>query len=255
MAIEYVGGKAGAIAGSTATNTDISLSTGLAGGLAAGVSTGDLVIATYVIGTAGTRTPSIVDPSAVAYIAPWGQSTGSDNFDAMLRMGYKFMPATPDAIVRFGPTGATADGGAYAIQVWRGVSLTQPMDLSARGVNAQGGNTARPNPASVQPLSSGAIVVAGVGGAAADMSVAFAFTTVDNLIQATQAATNDARAAMMSRAWSGSGAVDIAVATAGSNTTSDSWASTVIALRPAGSEKLGAPFAPPLQSFQHLLVR
>lgn len=253
MPITYVGGAAAGVTGSTATNTDVDLSAGLTGGSNTGVSAGDLVIVNYSVGTAGTRTLTINDPAAVPYILPSGaQVAGSDNFDAILRVGYKFMPDTPDAFVRLGPTGATADAGAYAIQVWRGVSPTQPLDATT--TTATGNNSARPNPPAITPVSAGAFVVCCAAGAAADMSVAFTFASAENLLQATFAATNDVRAAIMSRTWT-SGAIDQAGDTTGSNTASDSWAALTMALRPAGSEKSSTPINRLRHSFQHLLVR
>lgn len=256
MAITYVGGKAAGVAGSTATDTTVDLSTGLTGGSNTGVSADDLVIVNYSVGIAGTVQITIRDPSSVAYplvTANNAQVQGSDNNDAMMRVGYKFMPSTPDASVILGPTGATSDQGAYAIHVWRGVSKIQTFDNVT--TTAVGNNTSRPNPPAITPRTSDAMIVCCAAGAAADASVAFTFASANNLLQSFNAGTVEVRAAILSRTTvTRFVAVDQAASTTGSATTADSWAALTMSLRASGSE---ISFLPPvgLSSFRHLLVR
>jgi hypothetical protein len=254
MAITYVGGKAAGIAGAASGNTTVDLTAGLTGGSNVGVSAGDMVIVAYNAASTGALGALLIqDPSAVAYTLVSAQIFANDNFDTNLRVAYKFMPTTADANVALGPTGATANGGAYAIHVWRGVSPTQTFDVASATANAN--NTARADPPSITPITTGAVVVAAAGAANGDMTVAFTFAGVANLIQSTQAATNDPRTALMSVAWT-SGAVNIAASSTGSNTGSESWGAITMALRPAGSEKsLLAVNAIRRAPFQHMIVR
>jgi hypothetical protein len=231
--IAYVGGKTAGIPGSTATNTTVALNSGFNGGVGgtnAGVQAGDLVIVSYGVGVSGAATMTINDPGAVPYVMPNGaQLAGSDNNDAMLRVGYKFMPGTPDANVVLGPTGATANGGAYAIHVYREVNPETPFDVTT--TTAVGNNTGRPNPPAITPITRGSVVVVATS-SAAGTAVALTFAGATNLQQSLQAATVDGQASLATYAWT-SGALDPAASTTGSSTTADSWAALTMALRRA----------------------
>ncbi len=230
--LTYVGGKSAAFAGSTGTNTNVALNSGLAGGVAASVSAGDFVIIAYAVGSTADRALTI---SGYTLVASELYANGT-TYDANLRVAYKFMPSTPDTTAVLGPTGATADGGAYAVHVWRNVDPTNPLDVTP--TTATGTGTSRANPPAITPATPGAVVLAASAGAAATGTTAYVFASSANLVQANQAATNDGRAALASYSWT-SGALDPAASSAGSNNAADSWASITMALRPAVASALG----------------
>jgi len=251
MAIQYVGGRSGGFPGSTSGNTNVALNSGLTGGIGASVATGDLVIVAYGTGSSADRTLLIQNPSAVAYTLI-GSELYSDGttYDTNLRVAYRFMPSPAEASVQLGPTGAGADGGAYVIHVYRGVDTTTPLDVAATTATATG--TARPNPPSITPTTSGAFVVVATCGAAIDMANTFTFASATNLLQGYDDDTNEVRTSLATYTWT-SGALDPAASTTGSNVAADSWAAISIALRP--DPTIFTSIIRPRSAFQHLLIR
>jgi hypothetical protein len=164
------------------------------------------------------------------------------------------MPATPDTEVLIGPTGNNADGGAYAIHVWRGVSLAQPFNGTATAGSA-GAGSSRVNPPSITPTTTGAVVIAAGGAAGNTLTTAWTIASVNNFIQSAIVETTDSRVGLMSVNWT-SGAVDIAASSTGENAGNESWASVVCVLRDTGQEKFGLPIEARINNvFQHLLMR
>lgn len=157
MAIQFVGGAAAGYAGSSLANTSLSLGGGLTGGIRSSVQQGDLVVA--VLASAATSnvtlsiTPGFTQAGAKQY------SNGS-SYDTNLLVAYKFMGATPDASVTFGPSGAVASGKATAVYVFSGVDPTTPLDAAV--VGATGTGVGYPNPGPITPVTSGAFIL-GIG--------------------------------------------------------------------------------------------
>lgn len=226
MAISYVGGQVSARAGATTANV---VTFSLSGGSDTVPRANDLVIVTLVVGSQGRDpTMTITTPSGYTNLT---RILGADTYDASVAVAYKRMGATPDSNVTLPSTGNIDDAQACAIQVFRGVDASTPLDTA--NTNATGANTSRPNPAAITPVTPGAWVVICGGGAAATGSNYTAptnFTT--NFLTTFAADTNDALVGM--GYWNGwtSGAVDPAQYGGGSNTTADSWGVFTLALRP-----------------------
>lgn len=128
------------------------------------------------------------------------------------------------------------DSGASIIfiEVWRGIDTTTGEDVSR--VEASGTNTGRPNPGSITPTTTDALVFVLMGGSAATGSTPSVLTSsdFDTFTTAAQAGTNYAScsAAIGVFQWS-SGAFDPSQCGGGSSSTSDAWAAISVALRPA----------------------
>ena len=227
MAIQYVGGNTGQWAGATTGNTTVSL-TALTGGIASSASSGDFVVAAYATGSVADRTLSITDGTN-AYTLVASELYVNSTTDTNLRVAYKRLTGA-DASVTFGPTRNAEDAGAAAVHVWRGVDPTNPLDVAAVTAVASITFSGRPNPASITPTTTGAVIIA-VGGAAAGTGAVFTSSDLSNFRTATSAGAWGAMIGIGSYAWS-SGAFDPAQFGGGTTGTGDSWAAVTLALRP-----------------------
>jgi hypothetical protein len=226
MAIQFVGGAVAAKVGATSGNTTISLSAGLTGGIASAVSAGDLVIAAFGTGSAADRTLAITDgTNPYTLIASELFVNGTDE-DQNLRVAYKFMGSTPDASTTFGPTGNTADAGAMAVYVFRGVDPTTPLDVTP--TTATGTGSLRPNPPAITPATAGAFIVCvGNGGGTA----ALTSSELTGFLSIGSNDTNDTAIGIGHKNDWSSGAFDPAQF-GGDSGFLDAWIAMTIALRP-----------------------
>jgi len=223
MAITYVGGQVGGRAGSTST-TNITFA--LSGGSDTTPQAGDLVVIGCAVGSQG-RTPAC---AISGYTAGTQQDANGTTYDTSLNKSYKFMGLTPDTTFTLPSTGNIADAQRYTVQVWRGVDPANPFDVA--DVVATGTATGRPNPGSITPTTSGAVVGiigAGAAGTGAAYTAPANYTT--NFLTGTTADTNDAMIGSGYRSWT-SGAEDPAAYTGGTTNAADSWAAFTYALRP-----------------------
>jgi hypothetical protein len=224
VAIAYVGGQ---VAGRANPSSAVSVNYALTGGLASVPAAGDLVIVTCVTGSSG------INPAmAVTTPATWTALGQINPTGTSLDVSYKFMGGTPDTAVTIPGTTDNAAGEAYAIQVWRGVDPTTPLDGVAPA-SASGTGTGRPDPAAITPATAGAVVVicgGGKAGTGANYTAPANYTT--NFLTAFGADTTDAMVGM--GYWTGwtSGAENPATYTGGTTGGGDSWAAYTLVLRP-----------------------
>lgn len=227
--IQYVGGTTAAITGSTATTTNVSL-TGLTGGLASAPVQNDLVIVYYGVGSTTTRSIGVTT-SGYTEVA---ELTVADTYDANLSVSYKLMGATPDTQVTVSATGATADAGAVAVQVWRYVdsNLSTPLDVSV--VTATAANSVLCNPPAITPVTAGAMIIAGGAGAHARGVATYSSSDLRNFItRGGPDSTNDVTVGMGSRAGQANTAFDPAAFTfSAADSAQYSWAAVTLALTP-----------------------
>lgn len=232
MAIQFVGRILSGKAGSTSAVNTLDL-TALTGGIAAAAANGDLVIAVAVTADIVDRTLSITDGTTEYTLI--GTELYSDSvLDTNLRVAYKFMGATPDTTVSFGPSGGALAGLAIAAFVFRGVDQTTPLDVTVQ--TATGTGTTAANPPSITPTTEGAIVVAIGGGASSGVTPA-ALTSAYLSGFGSQAA-NDSRSGTYHpvvaggyKTWT-SGAIDTPQFGGGVSSADYSWAALALALRP-----------------------
>lgn len=221
----FVGGKTHAWAGST-SNTTISL-TDLTGGLASAPAENDIVIIAYAICSAGANPDVTVATSGYTELC---DLNADDSRDANLGVYYKVMGGSPDTSVDVGPTPASDLAGAVAIHVWRGIDTVTPIDVTT--TTATGINFGRPNPPSITPSTSGAIILA--AGSMARSILPDAFTSaLDHFLTAVGDGGNGKTVVGLgSHDWAG-GAYDPVEWGGGSDASTASWTAATLALRPA----------------------
>lgn len=223
--IQYVGGRLDRLA--TTANTIISL-TPLTGGIESAPAAGDFVLVYFGVGSFNNAN---VDMRVNGY-TEIADLFSNDLYDANLAVAYKFMSATPDtSFTLIGGTGDVASGGAVAVQVWRGVNATTPLDVTSQ--IATGINTVLCNPPAITPITAGAVIVAGGAGAHINGTQTYSSSDLDGFITI---GTNDARDVTTGvgyKFWS-SGAFDPAQFTfSADDSSSNAWAAVTLALRPA----------------------
>lgn len=231
MAIEYVGGRILNRAGAVSGTASVSLTSSLVGGAHNSPRAGDLVLAIYTVASGGDRALTITDGTN-PYTLIGSELYADDIIDTNLRVAYKFMGATPDGSVIFGPTGDVAAAGNISVLVFGGVDPATPLDVAA--VTATGANTGRPDPGAITPATSGVmIIVAGAAGVPTSVPV-FGSADLTGFNSVTNPATSASVLGVGRKAWT-SGAFDPAQFTGGSTSTQASWAAMTLALRPVAA--------------------
>lgn len=223
MAITYVGGTQ---AGLGTGNTTISLTT-LTGGIASAPAANDIVVVTVAVGYVGDLSVGVLTSGYTEISELWS----NDVVDTNLSVSTKIMGATPDTSVSVTGRGVTTAGGVAIVQVYRGVDLTTPLDVTP--TTASTINTVLPNPPAITPVTSGALIVAiGAGAHTRDLA-AFSASYLSNFSYAIYNSTQDITAGMGNITWTG-GTYDPAIWTFERTDSVDySNASVTIALRPA----------------------
>ncbi len=157
MALVYVGGTGGA------GNTDgytVSLSGTLVGGVGSSPEPGDLVIVSSGFNSASVKTPHANATGNIsgAYVAAHANLIADYNADANFGTFYQLQGATVDTSIAINRPTTNTYGGSTTVHVWRGVDSTNPMDVTPTSTFGIG--SAWPNPPSITPISSGAVIVA-----------------------------------------------------------------------------------------------
>ena len=237
--IQYVGG----MTAKNAAGADFSatLTGNLTGGIAASPAAGDLVIVSFGWSCAfstsnsftGGSDTSVVGNQSGSYSKTsgsvrWGNSTS----DVVFGLFYHFMGATPDGSLSLNWHNQTSDGCVAAIQVWRAVDTTTPLEVVSS--MAEINNTGQPNPPSITPLSSGAVILAAGCGAQSTGGSAFGVPSgMSNGVTDFAAGSSRGLGAFLaSTIWDGVNPYDPAAATGGSGSGFSTIAQT-IALKPA----------------------
>lgn len=179
--IQFVGGNISRKAGATSGNTTIALNSGLTGGIASAAQSGDFVLGVYATASTADRSLSITDGST-AYTLIASELYSNVAVDTNLRCGYKFI--TGDTATTFGPTGNSADSGAMAVYVFRGVDTTTPLDVAAQSgtgsVNES--NPSVPSGSPITPVTYGAFIVSIGAMALVGLSAGDVFNTPSELV-------------------------------------------------------------------------
>lgn len=225
--IEFVGYCS---AVSTGANTLTLAINSLTGGVDTAARADDLVL---VIGSSRTYGTVAYNSSMVTSGYTGMLDTSADYTYEQTGVYWKRMGATPDASAVFG---ARDDTYATAVAtVWRGVNAVTPMDVALS--SATGRTTTTPDPPSITPVTSGAVIVAlCASGSHNYHNGAFSAPSGMTLRGAAYSSTASlglSKTGVASVLWTG-GAYDPAAFT-GSNTTSvtTDWVAATIALRPA----------------------
>ncbi len=193
---------------------------------------GDVVVVSTGFGSTTSSAPTCSGNNSGAYTGAGAHAYANDTVDTNYRMFYKVQGATPDTSLTIGRQNNAAYGGGAAVQVWRGVDISTPLD--ATGTPATSVNTSRGDPPSVTPTTPGAIIVA--GGAGNQGASGSAFTVPSGLSNSvsdlSDGTTSDVGVWIASAAWT-SGAYNPPAWTGGIDSTSLSAAAQTIALRPS----------------------
>lgn len=224
----------------TSSNWSINLTTGWtngAGGASYAPVAGDVVIVAYAIGSAN----SDVDVTIVTadYVELADVYSGSTTNTANLGV-YRKVLTSGDLSVTLGPTTNVQWAGAAYVEVYSGADGTTPEDVTTTTANGTG--TGRPNPPSITPTTSGAIVsVFGAAAAATGAAFTQSGSELSDFISANRTDTIDAMVGGGQFAWT-SGAFDPVAWTGGTTGASDGWCAVCVAIRPA-SAPAAVPFS------------
>ena len=225
----FVGGKA-ATQNFGTSPYDISLS-GLSGGVGSSPQTDDIVVVYCGFSGLGDQ-PAAISTSGYTELA---ELFGNSGRDSNVSVNYKIMGATPDTVVSVpSSTQATAYGSGAVVHVWRGVSLSNPIDVTTQV--ATGVDYATADPPSITPVTAGAIILAMYAGTADSSPTApTAPSGITKFVQAVStAATSSFGIAIGAYEEWTSGTYDPPVWTGFEvGGTADSWCAATVVLRPA----------------------
>jgi hypothetical protein len=238
VAVAYVGAKT-ATDTSLGSNNDLSLSSGFTdeSGTPFSLQTGDLVLAGFTAASVTDRNLAVnaSTPGWVVDADLFVSDTVKVNFLAV----HKFMGSTPDSTIRISPSPPSSTDALTAyFAVYRGVDTTTPLDVAVATVtsNVAASDSSKPNPATITPVTTGAMV-ASIGGAAHNDSTTFpAYTSPDAgdfRVVYNQTGTGG-RVPVVGggyHAWT-SGAVNPVQWDSTRASSDDSWAAVTYALRP-----------------------
>lgn len=161
MPITFVGGSTQVSAGGT---TDLTMDlTTLSGGIGTRPLPGDVIIVGF--GSASTVNVDFSTKITGSGFTNISELYANDTLvDTNLIVGYKVVGSTPDTSLTItGGTGATTDGGAIGVHVWRYVDPVTPLDVTS--TTATSITNANVNPPAITPVTAGAMIVAvGAGG-------------------------------------------------------------------------------------------
>ena len=196
MAITYVGGLSGVSkygGGITIDLTTLSLSTG------------DIVVAFFMC-----PSPTNIDVSISGYTeicnlyGDYQSSQGYVNFYS----GYKIMGASPDTSISIGAYGGSDCGNALVVYAIRGVDINTPLDVTPTTLIYSATSPIRPTCPAITPVTSGALVVCGIGNsrAASAVNPGQYPAGYSNLVSNGVYDTRTSCVGVCSKFWSGSGA-------------------------------------------------
>ena len=223
--IEYVGGYVQGFAGTT-SNVTISL-TSLTGGTDSAPSAGDFVLVYF--GTASREVNSDLVVSGYTEVV---DAYRSNRYATNLAVAYKFMGAGPDtSFTLTGGTKDSSDAGAIAVQVWRNVSVVNPLDVSLEFDSNDSSVLCNPDP--ITPVSEGAVVIAGGAGAHDEGNRVYSSSDLTNFISVGGTDSNDVTVGLGYHVWSSGSFNPSEFTFSGSDNTDYSNIAITLALRPS----------------------
>lgn len=213
--------RAGATGTATSSLTDFANPLTGATGIAAAV--GDTVVVFPAIGSTADRDMII----NTGYAEQADHYSNGTTYDANIGLFTKTL-SSADTTVTFGSSGSTSDAQGGIIMLFQGVDATTPMDVAV--VLGNGTGTGKPDPASITPVTTGAVGIFG-GAQAAATAVALTSSDLTAFRQIIQADTNDIAVGAGFIEWT-SGAINPAAFGGGSSNAANSWATVSAVLRP-----------------------
>lgn len=190
----------------------------------------EVVIVSYGVGWEAD-TPAALGVTTAGYTEIVDITAPADTYNNRLSVSHKKMGGTPDTSVTVTGTGHVRNAGAVVVEVWAGVDTTTAIDVTS--TTATGQNTGQPNPPSITPSTTDAVVI--VVGSAAHAAIGV-FTQPGSELSAflsgAQADTTDCVIATGYFNWT-SGAFDPVAWTGGGTSVQSTWTAASLALRPA----------------------
>lgn len=229
--IQYVGGMEVNASGWSTTPPPVSMSGALTGGIASSPEAGDFCIVCYSqAGTADRSNRSI--SNAAGEFTLLETSYVSDTNDVSITVKYKFLESPIDYTLLFGSPSSSSNGVNVSIQVFRGVNVTTPFDVTH--LIDYGTSTVLPDPGSITPVTSGAVIgIFASGGMGVSISSTFTSSDYDNFTATTRSAASRSLATAFGRkAWV-SGTFNASTFGGIAVNAADSNLSVTFALRPA----------------------
>lgn len=229
--IQYIGGQIDKQTGRATNWPPVTFS--LTGGLSGAPQPGDLVLIFYAISSNAGRNPDPTIAAPSGYTASTVLRSEGVSFTISGRYFWKFMGSTPDTSVTFGQTGDARDPGAVAIRVYRNVDPVtfDVSHVTMTGTGAGAGQN-KPNPASITPVTPGALIIA-LGAQGAGTAVAFtAPAELDAATFQTIIENDSVDVAIGAGDYHGwvSGAYDVAIFGGGSSNTNNAQLAYTLAL-------------------------
>lgn len=220
----YVGGQTG---GATSAGTSWPVTFSLTGGVASTPALGDLILVIQVSTRASTL--SVSPSSGGAY-----SDVMSEDYDEIsVNVWHKFSDG--DTGVTFNATiPVTGSAQVYVVHVWRGVSVSSPMDVSpvtATGIRAADGPADYVDPPAITPVTPGAVLIL-VGAVNYSIGNAMTAPSFTRFFTHTQNATENAQIGVGAYEHWGGGAYDPPAFTIASNSYDTPWFAATLALRP-----------------------
>jgi len=230
MALDILAGKAVGFLGTTGTPAAISLTASWtvgSGGATYTPVTGDTVYVAYNIGGGAADVDVTMTTSGYTEITEVYPAGGTTN--ANLAVFRKKMGGTPDTTVTPGSTTNNGYAGTVVIYVVSGIDST-PEDVTP--TTASGTATAKANPPSISPATTGAVVLVFGGGSATTGAVyTQSGSELSNFVSVLSGDTVDSMIGGGTFAWT-SGAFDPVIWAGGTAGANDSWSAACIAVRP-----------------------
>lgn len=234
MSLSYVGGFAAGSAGTTSYT--VSLSGTLTGGSDSSPSPDDIVVvmAGEVFTTPMLATITVSGDINGTYNL-LTSDVGNDTRDTYSKNYYFVQGTTPDSALTITKT---ADSGAPTrtfVQVWRGVDLTNPIDVTS--LSAAGMNSSYADAPSITPATAGAVIVYGGFGSFTTGTAVYTNVNAEPIFNASNQNGTSRRIAGFMSAHTGwaSGAYDPVAETGTQTSANEAWTAHIMVLRPAAS--------------------
>lgn len=225
LPIEYVGGY---VEGFSDTSDDMTVTlTSLTGGIDSAPSAGDFVLVYFGTGATTDRNLVVIGFTEIVELYERRRDYATN-----LVAAYKFMGASPDtSLILDGIPLSNSDSGVVAVQVWRNVNASTPLDVPVETASVE--NTVLCDPPAITPISGGAVVVAGGASAHGRNVETYSSSDLTGFISVGANNSNDATIGLGYHFWS-SGSFDPAQFTFSDGDDSRaSCCSITLALRPA----------------------
>lgn len=186
---------------------------------------GDLVLLSIAIGANGTTLLS-----ELGTYTTLTRLVANDTYDCILYVGYRIMGAIPDTTFPVMSSISTANAQTATVYVFRNVDQVTPIDIAT--ATTTGTNSRTVNPPAIAPVTTNSTIVAIGAGAYTTTNNLYTSSTLTRFNSVLSTDTINSVQGVGYFEWQ-SGAYDPAAFTIASSTTSDSWCSATVALRPA----------------------